>query len=120
MPNITDDASFAESAVPMPDGAVWADKWRTFPGGRGRWLSVGDWEVTLVGYPEKLTEPRCISVFGLALQRPNGEIVDPYVHVESSPDHPLTLADADELIAAVGEVCEKLRSLSDPESIIRS
>ncbi|OBH55416.1 hypothetical protein A5686_06090 [Mycobacterium sp. E2479] len=101
----------------MPDGAVWADKWRTFPGGRGRWLSVGDWEVTLVGYPDELAEPRHVTVFGLAFQRPSGEIANPYVHVESDPDHPLTLADTDELIAALGEVRNKLRSLMDPATL---
>ncbi|GAA4297593.1 hypothetical protein [Mycobacterium paraffinicum] len=67
-----------------------------------------------MGYPDDLAEPRRVTVFGLAFQRSTGEIVNPYVHVESDPDNPLTLADTDELIAVLGEVRDKLRNLSDP------
>lgn len=103
--------------IPIPRGAIWAEQWgRDKKHGPGRWLSVGDWEVTLVGYPDDLAEPRRVTVFGLAFQRPSGEVVNPYVHVESDPDHPLSLADTDELIAVLGEVRERLRSLSDSNS----
>lgn len=103
--------------IPIPPGAIWAEPWgRDKKYGPGRCLCVGDWEVSAVGYPDDLAEPGHIPIFGLAFQRPSGEIDHPYIYMESNNSRPLTLADADELIAVIGEIRDKLRRLSDSNS----